>query len=414
MTDKKKSFFFANTGRTALTVVLVAVVVAFALYKFPLLLAGAKKVIAITKPFIYGAVIAYILMPCYNFLAKYTSKILSKSKVKKAEGLSKVVGVLGCVFIIFFVLFLIAGVIVPEMAKSIISIATTQSIAQNAQSFFNDILQKIGENPDLIAVVTNIYNNLYNRFTTWVEEDLLKFSEAVLVGFSGSMIGIIGFLANLVIGVIVSIYIFYDKEHFIASFKKMLYSLCSPHHANRFLEELRIGDEIFGGFIKAKLLVSLIVGIICFIVLTVLNIPFALLISVIVGITNIIPFFGPWIGAVPCALLLIFVDPVQCLEFVILALVIQILDGYIIGPKILGDSTGLSSFWVLFALLFFGGLFGFAGMLVGVPVFAVIYSFIKRSIEKSISKKGLSDVDYFSLKELDENAVSKEGTADGN
>ena len=148
--------------------------------------------------------------------------------------------------------------------------------------------------------------------------------------------------------------------------------------------------------------------------LTVLNIPFALLISVIVGITNIIPFFGPWIGAVPCALLLIFVDPVQCLEFVILALVIQILDGYIIGPKILGDSTGLSSFWVLFALLFFGGLFGFAGMLVGVPVFAVIYSFIKRSIEKSISKKGLSDVDYFSLKELDENAVSKEGTADGN
>ena len=409
MPEKKKSFFFANTGRTALTVVLVAVLVAFALYKFPLLFAGVKKMIAITKPFIYGAVIAYILMPCYNFLVKYTSKALRKTKMKKADGLGKVIGVLGCVFIIIFVLFAIVGIIVPELAKSIISIATTQSIAQNAQSFFNDILLKIGENPDLIAVATNIYNNISARFTNWVQNDLLAFSESVLLGFSGSMISIIGFLANLVIGIIVSIYIFYDKEHFIASFKKMLYSISSPRRANRILEELRISDEIFGGFIKAKLLVSLIVGIICFFVLTVLNIPFALLISVIVCITNIIPFFGPWIGAVPCALLLIFVDPIKCLEFIILAFVIQILDGYIIGPKILGDSTGLSSFWVLFALLFFGGLFGFAGMLVGVPVFAVIYSFIKRSIDKSLAKKGLGEVDYYNIKELDETASEKEG-----
>ena len=187
----------------------------------------------------------------------------------------------------------------------------------------------------------------------------------------------------------------------------MLYSILSKPRANRILEELRIGDKIFGGFIKAKLLISLVVGIICFIVLSVLKIPFALLIGVIVGITNIIPIFGPWIGAVPCALLLIFVDPVQCLEFIILAFALQIIDGYIVGPKILGDSTGLSSFWVLFAIVFFGGLFGFVGMLFGVPVFAVIYSFIKRGIDKRLAKKGLNEVDYYSIKELEENDALK-------
>ena len=407
MSEKKKSFFFANIGRTALTVVIVGILVAFALNRYPLIFQGIKFVINIVKPFIYGGLIAYLLMPCYNFFSKYTSKALQKTKIKKADYLSKMVGVLGCVIIIIFVLFALVGVIVPEMAKSIISIATTQSIAQNAQNFFNDLLQKIGENPDLTAIATNIYDNLYERFTSWVNEDLLTFSQSVLLGFSGSMVSIIGFLVNFLIGVIIAIYIFNDKESFITNFKKMLYSILSKPRANRILEELRIGDKIFGGFIKAKLLISLVVGIICFIVLSVLKIPFALLIGVIVGITNIIPIFGPWIGAVPCALLLIFVDPVQCLEFIILAFALQIIDGYIVGPKILGDSTGLSSFWVLFAIVFFGGLFGFVGMLFGVPVFAVIYSFIKRGIDKRLAKKGLNEVDYYSIKELEENDALK-------
>lgn len=216
---------------------------------------------------------------------------------------------------------------------------------------------------------------------------LNQISEDVIKSFSDGILGSINFFKNLGIGIIIAIYIFIGKEGFIKGFKKLLYSIFHIDTANRILDDLRMTDRIFGGFINGKLLDSLIIGIISFVVLGLIKMPYALLLSVIIGVTNIIPFFGPIIGAIPCAILLVLISPLKCVEFIIFAIVVQFVDGHFIGPQILGQSTGLSSFWVLFAILVFGGIFGFIGMIIGVPVFAVIYNFILRFVTIRLRKK---------------------------
>lgn len=409
--EKKKNFFFANTGRMILSIVIIGIIVTFTLYKLPMLWSGIAKFIDILKPFIYGAIIAYILMPCYNFFVKHMAKALKNSKLKKQSTIAKLVGLLGCMLILLLLFYAVVGIIIPQLAQSIISIAGTQTIGQNAQALFNDFLLKIEENPQIYDFSIYIYDSIYDTVADWVENDLMQFSEDVLVSFSGGLMGIINFVKNLAFGVIIAIYIFYGKEGFIAGFKKILYSFFSIDRANIILDDLRLTDKIFGGFINGKLLDSLIIGILSFIILTIIKIPYALLLSVIVGVTNIIPFFGPIIGAIPCAVLLVLIDPIKCVEFIIFAMLIQVVDGYVIGPRILGQSTGLSSFWVLFAILVFGGIFGFVGMVIGVPVFAVIYNFISRFIYNSLSKKGISDeeIDYYSIKSIEIPANPNDG-----
>lgn len=401
--EKKKSFFFANTGRMILTIVVIGIIITFALYKLPLLWSGIAKFIAIVKPFIYGAVIAYILMPCYNFFVRKMEHALNKSKFKKKYSLAKLVGILGCMLILLLICYCLIGIIIPQLAQSIINIAGTQTIAQNAQDMVNKILQKIEENPHIYDWALYIYNNIYDSIAQWVQNDLTKFSEDVIKSFSGGILGSINFFKNLGIGIIIAIYIFYGKEGFIKGFKKLLYSIFHIDTANRILDDLRMTDRIFGGFINGKLLDSLIIGIISFVVLGLIKMPYALLLSVIIGVTNIIPFFGPIIGAIPCAILLVLISPLKCVEFIIFAIVVQFVDGHFIGPQILGQSTGLSSFWVLFAILVFGGIFGFIGMIIGVPVFAVIYNFILRFVNNSLAKKGIPEekIDYYNLKSLD-------------
>lgn len=387
--EKKKSFFFANTGRMILTIVVIGIIITFALYKLPLLWSGIAKFIAIVKPFIYGAVIAYILMPCYNFFVRKMEHALNKSKFKKKYSLAKLVGILGCMLILLLICYCLIGIIIPQLAQSIINIAGTQTIAQNAQDMVNKILQKIEENPHIYDWALYIYNSIYDSIAQWVQNDLTKFSEDVIKSFSDGILGSINFFKNLGIGIIIAIYIFYGKEGFIKGFKKLLYSIFHIDTANRILDDLRMTDRIFGGFINGKLLDSLIIGIISFVVLGLIKMPYALLLSVIIGVTNIIPFFGPIIGAIPCAILLVLISPLKCVEFIIFAIVVQFVDGHFIGPQILGQSTGLSSFWVLFAILVFGGIFGFIGMIIGVPVFAVIYNFILRFVNNSLAKKGI-------------------------
>ena len=155
------------------------------------------------------------------------------------------------------------------------------------------------------------------------------------------------------------------------------------------MKEARYIHKVFGGFIIGKIVDSIIIGILCFLGLSVMNMPYTLLVSVIVGVTNVIPFFGPFIGAIPSALLILLVSPIQCLYFLIFILVLQQFDGNILGPKILGDTTGISSFWVLFSILLFGGLLGFVGMIVGVPIFAVFYRLLGDFINGLLEKKDL-------------------------
>ena len=204
--------------------------------------------------------------------------------------------------------------------------------------------------------------------------------QSILSGAAVGVMSFVAFLKNLVIGLIVSVYLLASRKKFGQQGKLILYSLVKRRWADLFLEEICYADKMFGGFINGKILDSAIIGVLCYIACLIFKFPSALLVSVIIGVTNVIPFFGPFIGAIPATLLILIQNPIKALWFVLFVLVLQQVDGNIIGPKILGNTTGLSSFWVLFAILLFGGLWGFVGMIIGVPLFAVIYDVIKKLV----------------------------------
>ena len=209
------------------------------------------------------------------------------------------------------------------------------------------------------------------------------------------VIDFVGEIFNALIGIIVSIYILYSKEMFGKQGKKITYAVLNARHANIVLHVMQKANEIFGGFLIGKIIDSAIIGLLCFFGLTLLNMPYTLLVSVIVGVTNVIPFFGPYIGAIPSAVLILLADPIKGVYFLVFILVLQQLDGNFIGPKILGSSTGLSSFWVIFAILLGGGMFGFIGMLLGVPSFAVIYYIVQMVVNGKLHKKNLPEATEF-------------------
>jgi predicted PurR-regulated permease PerM len=239
-------------------------------------------------------------------------------------------------------------------------------------------------------------------------EELISRTSTSLVG---SIITIFKSLLNFIIGIIISIYLLVDKERFIAQAKKVLYAFLTRERANNFINNLRYSDKIFGGFISGKIIDSLIIGVLCYIGMLVLRLPYSVLIAVLVGITNIIPYFGPFIGAIPSAFFILMIDPKKCLVFVIFILILQQFDGNILGPKILGDSTGLNSFWVIFSITVFSGLFGILGMFIGVPVFAVIYAAFKTLINKRLEIKHMPvETSYY----IDYDYDPDEDSTDGN
>ena len=196
-------------------------------------------------------------------------------------------------------------------------------------------------------------------------------------------------LFSIFIGVIVSIYMLIDKEKLLALCRKIVFAFSPNERAKFILRIARIRNDTFGKFLVGKIIDSLIIGVLTFCILSICKMPYTLLISVIIGITNIIPFFGPFFGAIPSVIIVLFVSPTKALWLVLIVFVIQQIDGNIIGPKILGDTIGISAFWILFSLLIFSKLLGFVGMIVGVPIFAVVYSLIKETVEVRLKDKGL-------------------------
>ena len=223
----------------------------------------------------------------------------------------------------------------------------------------------------------------------WLRADLVTAMGNVVTAITTGVIDAVMFIFNLLVGIVVAIYVLIDKEKFLGESKKLVYTLFKAETGDSIIDTARHGHKIFGGFLYGKILDSAIVGLITFIVLTILKTPYSLLVSVIIGVTNIIPFFGPFIGAIPSAILILLADPLQGLYFIIFVIILQQVDGNIIGPKILGNTTGISEFWVTFALLLFGGIFGFLGMIIGVPAFAVIYYVIVQLMNKKLTLKGL-------------------------
>ena len=348
----------------------------FLIYRFQGFGDAISKLTGILMPFIYGAVIAYLLKPVCNCVENFLRRLLPEKMGTAANMLAVTISLLFGILVVYALIMMI----VPQL---ITSVTTLYYTARNNLNDFVDWASHqeiIASNQKLLDFIETSYDNLQDTLDNIVRTKLVPSVQSLLSGAALGVMSFVTFLKNIIIGVIVSVYLLASRKKFGQQCKMILYSLIKPRWADIILEEILYADKMFGGFINGKILDSAIIGVLCYIACLIFKFPSALLVSVIIGVTNVIPFFGPFIGAIPATLLILIQNPIKALWFVLFVLVLQQLDGNIIGPKILGNTTGLSSFWVLFAILLFGGLWGFVGMIVGVPLFAVIYDVIKKLV----------------------------------
>ena len=332
------------------------------------------------QPFIIGGTLAYLL----NFILKfYEERVLSHEMLKKMKKSGKrAIGLVLTYITASIITYLFIQFVLPQLISSIVGLAN--NIPQYVEDFTklaNDLINNMNLQPEYIDLITNKFGELVTYIITIIS-NLLPVVGNFIVEATSSIL-------NIIIGIIVSIYILIDKEKFMALGKKVVYAFSSEERANFILRLATQSNMTFSRFIGGKILDSFIIGVLTFIILTIFKMPYVLLISVIVGVTNIIPFFGPFIGGIPAAIIILFVSPTKALWFVIIIIIIQQIDGNIIGPKILGDSIGISAFWILFSLLVAAKFMGFVGMVIGVPLFAIFYSIIKEIVELKLNKKGL-------------------------
>ena len=377
-------------GITAFLVIAASILFWLLLANFNKVTGFIGMILSVLTPIILGFTFAYLLNPILVFFENKCFKKLLRKYLEKHEN-SRLPRVLGVTATILLALLLIAGllsIILPQLISSISGLIGKLPGYLNIAKEWAD--RFLAENEWLGPFFGNSFDSLISSAQSYLESATPVINEAIgnLTGFViDSAIGVVNALTNFILGLVISIYVMLSKEKFAAQTKKILYAIFPRNYTNRVLRISRSSNKVFGGFISGKLIDSFIIGVLTFIVLAVVQMPYAVLVSVIVGVTNIIPFFGPIIGAVPCALIILFEDPLKAVLFVAIVIVIQQIDGNLIGPKILGESTGLSAFWVIFAILLGGGLFGFLGMLLGVPTFAVIYSLIKAFVEERLKKK---------------------------
>lgn len=391
-------------GTTALAVIACSVAFGFFLSRFQTVSKAIGMVVGVLMPVIYGAVLAYLMLPVYNRTRGWTEKKLEK-KLKNQSvvtAIGKFTGTIISLTVLFTIVAGLCWMIIPQVYDSILRLqASLEDYINNLTVWLTRTLE---DNPALEHAVMPYYEQMVEKFKTWLTSEAIPNMSMIFNRLSTGILNVFTVVKNILIGVIVMVYFLNIKEVLCAQSKKLIYSLMRIKDANRVISEVRFAHSVFGGFITGKLLDSLIIGIMCFFAMKFMRMPYMLLISVIIGVTNVIPFFGPFIGAVPSAFLILLVSPVKCLYFLIFILVLQQFDGNILGPKILGDSTGLPSFWVLFSILLFGGLLGFVGMIIAVPAFAVIYRLVGYYTSHALEKKQLSSdtEDYKNLDYIDE------------
>ncbi|MCD8015060.1 MAG: AI-2E family transporter [Lachnospiraceae bacterium] len=353
------------------------------------ILKGVNSMVGSLTSIWLGLGLAYVLDP----IIVAGERILRKRNMNQTA--ARVLTLAAVLALIVLLIFLIISRLVPRLFDTINSLLGD---LPGIQSTFNSYLDRVNEwNPQVYEYIINVLNFVVD----WINTNLYTTVNTITQSFLSLITGIV----NLFVALIVLVYAQMSKERFIGQAKKLLYAVCHHRRATTWvLDVFRQANLIFSGFITGKIIDSAIVGVICFICLSFLNIPYVLLISVIIGITNIIPVFGPFIGAIPCALLLLFVKPWECLVFVIFILILQQVDGNIIGPRILGNSTGVSAFWVIVSILVFSNLLGVIGMIVGVPIFATLYYIVKRIVEAELARQNLptESMDYVRVDHINE------------
>lgn len=403
--DKK----YLHWGVTAFCVVVASVLFYYLVFHATNLKSGLGKFLTICMPIIDGLVLAYLLNPILVFVEnKIILKLYHKFEVdtdtKKAKKRIRNFSIIITLLVFLSILYTFFSLVIPQILNSIQSISSQFPIyINNLEHWIEEIL---ANNSEIEKIATQMLPKYSSELENWINNSLVPQMNVVIREVSLSVIGFAKFLWNFILGIILSIYILASKEQFAGQAKKIVYAMYHESRANSFISDIRFIDRTFGGFISGKIVDSIIIGILCFIGMQLLQLPYPVLISVIIGITNVIPFFGPYLGAIPSIFIILMVNPPQALYFAVFILLLQQFDGNVLGPKILGDSTGLSSFWVIFAITLFGGFFGILGMAVGVPIFAVIYAFLKRKIKNTLLKKGLSTEtkDYIFTKEIIDSA----------
>lgn len=404
---------YIYAGVTAIAVIAAAICLIFGFLEREAVWNAGRTLVTIMMPIIYGAVLAFLLAPVYNLGFRMTMKAWKGKNEKMARGIAKTVGTIASAAFLFAVAASLFQMVIPQIYATIVGIVNTMPVyIQNLQNWITEVF---ANNPPLEETVLSLYQQLVFAFQNWTSENLipnlqsvenLKNLEIILGGVSSGVVGVYKLVSNTLIGLIVMVYLLNIKDTLTAQSKKIIYAFLPLKAANGTVDEFRYIHKVFSGFIIGKLIDSLIIGILCFFLMKLFKLPFELLISVIVGVTNVIPFFGPFIGAIPSAILIFLISPMQCLYFIFLILALQQFDGNILGPKILGDTTGISSFWVLFSILVFGGLLGFVGMIIAVPMTAVIFDLFSKIQYKFLRKKELSPDtrDYLSLQRIDEDS----------
>lgn len=403
----EKSFSIKDWTKQIIFLAFIVIILIYLFYNLNIVFAIIRKIIGILTPIIIGLVLAYIMNPLYNAIE--TSIIKRKNKYfrdnsKKAK-FAKVVATFASTIAIILISTGLIFLLVPQLYHSITSFAGR--VGGYIDSFKNNLLNmNSDESPEFVKFISNqlteimtnmkdiVANmtNVANMTTTTSDYNLFDIStlKTLTEGISQGVFSSFKWMLNALVGLVVMIYVLNMKEELLTSTKRILYALFDKRIADKIRDEVNFADKVFSGFIYGKIIDSAIIGVICYICCLFMNMPYTILVSVIVGVTNVIPFFGPFIGAIPSFFIILLDQPFtwRPYVFVLFIFVLQQIDGNVIGPKILGDKTGVGSFWVLFSILLFGGLFGFVGMIIAVPLWAIITRLFDEFISHKLVKRG--------------------------
>ena len=364
-----------------------------------IVVAAAKKIYSILTPFIWGFVIAYLLLPMTRFFEyQMFNPLLSKVTKKEVPsgGMPRVLSIALALVSAGVMIFVLLRILLPTVYESVNSIYTNYSIyLANINELINEMFR---DNPAMANDLTNIMENLSNELAEWVNNELLPMIGNVLGDVTGVILKVTGgvyraflYILDILIGAVISCYVLYNRERFAATWKRMLYAAFGVHRSEKVQELVHFANEAFMGFLVGKIIDSAIIGVLTYIASEMLKMPYPAFIAIIVGVTNIIPIFGPFIGAVPGAVIILMVNPFKLPLFLLMIFIIQQIDGNIIGPKILGNSVGINGFWIMFAIIVMGDLFGVAGMIIGVPLFVVLTAAFEGLLSIGLKRRGLSD-----------------------
>ena len=386
-------------GTTVLWVVCGCILFSSILQNLDVVIAGFNRMTEILTPFIWGFVIAYLLLPMTRYFEyRMFNPLLAKLKKQEVPsgGLPRVAAIALALVSAGLMFYILIRILLPTVYESVQSIYTNYSVyLNNLSALINGLFEN---NPELAHEVESITMNLSNDLADWVNNELLPKIGNLLGDVKGLIITVTGgvyrallYVLDILIGAVISCYVLYNRERFAATWKRMLYAALGVRKSEKLQELVHFANEAFMGFLIGKIIDSAIIGVLTYICSLILKLPYPAFIAIIVGVTNIIPIFGPFIGAVPGAIIILMVNPLKLPIFLLMIFFIQQIDGNIIGPKILGNSVGINGFWIMFSIIVMGDLFGVGGMIVGVPLFVVLTAAFEGALSIGLKKRGLTD-----------------------